>query len=328
MKRSELKPNGTVEKFNELLIRDIERLKLSTSDTEDIACPVCDSRVRSLYGQKYGFFLSRCSECSMVYVNPRPTQNSLVRFYRDSTASAYFQEHIIRATEQHRFLRIVKPRLEYITQVVPIKGAWLDIGCSTGMLLSEGRGLGWDVHGIEFEPGSISQARKNGITIYDSPIEKLSLNNSFELITMFEVLEHVGSPLDTLTACYHANKANGYIVITVPNIDGVEFNVLGVGHSNVCPPGHLNYFSPETLSNILNRVGYEIVHCATPGKLDVDNMRSHFHKNKLSTGSDFLDKIILSNDPDSESLRLDLQRLIENSGSSGHLRVVAIKRVS
>jgi hypothetical protein len=140
-------------------------------------------------------------------------------------------------------------------------------------------------------------------------------------------LEHVGSPIDVLSACLRANKNNGFLVITVPNIEGFEFDVLGVEHSNICPPGHLNYFSPNTLCDLLTRVGYEIVECDTPGKLDVDNMRSHFlQKKQLTSGNRMLDRIITSSNPESEILAKALQDIVEKSKSSGHLRVIAVKK--
>lgn len=327
MKRYNLKPPGTVEKFNELLKQDIENLKLATSDLEEICCPVCDSRLTSTYGLKHGFTLKTCLECEMVYVSPRPNQGALLKFYRDSKASSYFQEFIIKPTEQYRVENIVKPRLDYLSQKILVKGSWLDIGCSAGTLLSEGKKLGWDVHGIEFESSAGRLAKDKGIVVYDEPIETLGLDNKFDLITMFEVLEHVGSPIDVLRACLRANKNNGALVITVPNIGGVEFEVLGVEHSNICPPGHLNYFSPNTLCNLLTRVGYEVVEFDTPGKLDVDNMRSHFmHNKQLTSGNKMLDKIIASSGPESEVLAKALQDIVEKSQSSGHLRVIAMKK--
>ena len=326
LKRYKLKPEGTVEKYRSLIEKDIENFLLNNDEMEIVSCFVCNSIDNRLLYKKLGFRIVECQECGMVFVNPRPSTEKLQRYYARSLASAYFQENIIEPTQNYRMEKIVGPRLSYLTQKVKDTGNWLDIGCSSGMLLGEGKQVGWDVYGIEFENKAKQTAKEKGIYVYDKPIENLALKDKFDLVTMFEVLEHVNNPKITLEACLKAMKVGGTIVLTVPNIDGFEFQVVGVHHSNICPPSHLNYFGPVTLIRILEKIGFKISEVDTPGLLDVDNIRVFFSKNKsLSTGSKMLDEIINSDTDDAEANRSILQTLVSNSKNSGHLRVVAKK---
>ena len=327
IKRVDLKPVGAVEKYNVLLQKDIDNLKLHEKNMDDVSCPVCNSRESNLVGEKYNFKLVSCSSCSFTFINPRPSPDSMEFYYANSKASAFFQTNIIGPTEHVRIEKIVKPRLNYLNDTFPNKGKWLDIGCSTATLLSEGIKSGWDGVGLDFEQTAIDQATKKGVPMLIKPIEVIKPKNEYDLITMFEVLEHLSNPKENLEACYNANKIGGSIVITVPNIDGFEFETLGMVHTNICPPSHLNHFSPSTLPKLLSDIGYAITEVETPGYLDVDNVRNAFLHNKISTtGNKFLDKIISSENESSEESREALQEIIFKSNNSGHLRVVATKK--
>ncbi len=327
IKRSDLKPIGSVERYNELLKSDIKEFMFNNKNMNEISCPVCFSKSKQLWGKKYDFNFVCCDGCGFIFVNPRPSSMDMINYYANSKASAFFQSNIIAPTELKRIELIVKPRLAYIEEKYPTKGKWLDIGCSSAMLLAEAKNVGWEVLGIDFEKKAIESAGRRGVMVLDQPIESLGIKCEFNLITLFEVLEHLSNPRETLEACYAATTTGGSIVITVPNIEGFEFEALGVSHTNICPPSHLNYFSPATLTRLLIEVGYEITDIDTPGYLDVDNVRSAMLNNTISTtGSKFIDIVLMSNTPLGERNRESLQNIISSSGKSGHLRICAMKK--
>jgi 2-polyprenyl-3-methyl-5-hydroxy-6-metoxy-1,4-benzoquinol methylase len=326
LEREKLKPKGAVEKYSQLLKQDIKRFGLNVDELELINCPVCGSVAKNNYGKKYGYDIVKCSECSMVYVSPRPSARKLNQFYKNSEASKFFQESIIKPTENYRIEKIVKPRLNYINSKINEVGEWLDVGCSSGILLAEGKKAGWSVHGIEFEDEAADSARRKDVIIYQKPLEEMGFVNRFQLITMFEVLEHINNPSEILRHCYRANKKGGYLLITVPNIEGFEFECIGLDHSNICPPSHLNYYGPATLSRALISCGYKILEVNTPGMLDIDNVRTALLLNKpKSTGNLFLDEIIKSNGVKEAKIRDVLQEYISLAGKSGNLRILVEK---
>jgi 2-polyprenyl-3-methyl-5-hydroxy-6-metoxy-1,4-benzoquinol methylase len=326
IKRVDLKPIGAVEHYNELLQKDIQDFMLSIDGLEQVDCPVCRSKTSKLFGEKYSFKLVTCDGCGFVYINPRPTPVAMENYYANSKASAYFQTNIIGPTEGNRLRLIVTPRLNYINHKFPNKGTWLDIGCSTATLISEAKKTGWQVTGLDFEKTAIAAAEGKGVPMLTKPIEVLDIQNQFDLISLFEVLEHLSNPRETLEACFKANTKGGSIVITIPNIEGFEFETLGMAHSNICPPSHLNHFSPSTLPKLLADIGYEVTDIETPGYLDVDNVRNAMLNGKITTtGSKLLDTIITSDAHRAAEEREVLQGIVARSNKSGHLRVVAKK---
>lgn len=327
IKRVDLKPVGAVEHYNELLQKDIQDFMLSIDGLEQVDCPVCKAKTSKLFGEKYGFKLVTCDGCGFVFINPRPTPAAMENYYANSKASAYFQTNIIGPTEVNRLRLIVTPRLNYINDKFPNKGSWLDVGCSTATLISEAKKTGWKVTGLDFEKTAIAAAEAKGVPMLTKPIEILDIQNQFDLITLFEVLEHLSNPRETLEACFKANTIGGSIVITIPNIEGFEFETLGMVHSNICPPSHLNHFSPSTLPKLLSEIGYEITDIETPGYLDVDNVRNAMLVGKIkTTGNKLLDTIITSDAPNAADEREVLQGIVARSNKSGHLRVVAKKK--
>ena len=136
----------------------------------------------------------------------------------------------------------------------------------------------------------------------------------------------MSNPREALEACYRASTDGGSIVITVPNIEGFEFETIGMAHSNICPPSHLNYFSPSTLSTLLADVGYELTDIETPGYLDVDNIRTNILSGTIeTTGNKLLDELMTSEKPFADVNREALQGIVSTSGKSGHLRICARK---
>jgi len=326
MKRTDLKPAGAVEEYNRLLAHDLSSMSKERHYWQVVDCPVCSHSRTKPFLKKHGFDIVKCANCDMAFVNPRPTEDQLLSYYATSKASRFFQECIIAPTQTARLEHIIKPRFEFICSNVFSVGDWLDIGCSNGALLNMGIKSGWNTSGIEFENSAIAEARELGIKVYTQPVTKCGFDRTFSLITLFEVLEHTHDPNETLLSCYRALKDLGVLIITVPNISGFEFEVMGAAHSNVCPPSHLNYYNLRTLRRSLIRCGFQISSIDTPGLLDIDNVRTFLKQGTVkSTNNTFLDSVLLGDGHLWDSSRSQLQALISATCNSGHLRVVATK---
>ena len=137
LKRTDIKPPNSVEEYHRLMQEDIEELcldplsrKLKQDVCKKVSCPLCGENDFQPAYQKSGFTFGRCPRCDFFYVNPRPTSETIARYYRESKASRFFQERLIGPTVQIRVDRIVKPRVEWLNRVCLAKGSLLDVGCS------------------------------------------------------------------------------------------------------------------------------------------------------------------------------------------------------
>ena len=334
LKRMDIKQGDSVDQYHALMREDIARFfldpqtgELNPDACQDVPCPLCGGEDFEAVYQKAGFTLGHCIRCRFFYVNPRPTPEAIEAYYRESKASQFFQENIIAPTIHTRIERIFKPRLARLNQLYPAKGKLLDIGCSLGIFLELAQQDGWEPFGIELSPDAIAACSEKRITISSRPIECSDLpRNMFDVITLWEVLEHVVAPRDVVRACHRHLKPDGKLIITVPNIEGIEFQVLGKAHTNIAPPAHLNFFSPRLLSGLLVEEGFQVESVTTPGELDVDNVRSALQKGRIqTTGNPFLDCLFLDDSDEGEMRRELFQTFIREAGLSGHLQVIALK---
>jgi len=332
LERIRLKPKGSITSYTRLVARDIARLRRSLSDgrmfdSKSKTCPLCGSKKLCDKFEKAGFLHTECRDCKFLFVNPRPTSQSLYQYYTSSRASAFFQKQIIEKSKKYRIVQIFKPRACWLHKQFEHPGRILDIGCSTGLLLEEMRSLGWEVFGSEYSYDALKTLRKKGIPHSSASLsdEITFPNKSFNLITLFEVLEHIPDFRATMGQVARILRIGGRGIISVPNISGFEYHCLGNHHTNICPPAHLNYFCPDNIRYLFKKIGLNILKIETPGRLDLSNTLSALLEKRIkTTGHPALDQILraISGKPELQDL---LQSALAQNMCSGHLRVIFSK---
>jgi 2-polyprenyl-3-methyl-5-hydroxy-6-metoxy-1,4-benzoquinol methylase len=134
----------------------------------------------------------------------------------------------------------------------------LEIGCAHGERLHYLRTLGWNVQGVEFSDMAASRAREKGLPCITSSIEDCSWpEGSFDVIIMSMVLEHLSDPLSILRRVNRLLKPGGRLLLSVPNINGIEARLFGSYAYTLQVPTHLAHFTPKTLSRMLSEAGFD-----------------------------------------------------------------------
>ncbi len=205
------------------------------------------------------FAIVRCKNCGLVFQHPFP--KNINGLYDD----AYFSGHGFDATVDYQkeiktpgwrtqFNRL---RLHYLEAKAPGKKL-LDVGCAFGFFLSVAKKQGWDVHGVELSPHAAKGAQrplgKDRIhqgTLEDAPFKK----NSFDCITLFDVIEHVPDPMQTIASAYELLGKEGIVVIETANVDSLVAKIRKE-HWTYFLLGHLHYFSRKTLRQALTQAGF------------------------------------------------------------------------
>ena len=132
---------------------------------------------------------------------------------------------------------------------------------------------------IAIEPGkeSADVCREKGFTVIESMVEDAGDNGEVaDLVTCFEVIEHVFDPSAFVGAIYRLVRKGGYCLITGLGGDGFDIQVLGENSKSIFPPHHLNFLSVDGLQRLFESAGFADVHITTPGKLDVDIVRNTY----------------------------------------------------
>lgn len=145
-------------------------------------------------------------------------------------------------------------------------GRVLDVGCSIGLFVDRARRAGFDAEGIEFSHDAAEHGRKTwGLTIAEGSVHDMGGGaNQFDIITMFDVIEHVPNPISDMEAVWKLLKPGGLFLVSTPNIDGLFPQIsLPIADrvdywTHAEPPHHLYQFSVKTLTAMLEKAGFDV----------------------------------------------------------------------
>jgi SAM-dependent methyltransferase len=198
-----------------------------------------------------------------VYLNPRPKPEELAAYY----PSDYMPFLPAIEDEPHWFRRLDR-RVGLRRRVRLLRrwhggraaGALLDVGCATGVFLDGMRAEGWRVQGVEPSEHAARYARDRfGLDVYQGSLEAAGFPPaSFDVVTLWDVLEHVFSPTATLREIARILKPNGSLVFSVPDLDCVEARVFGRYWAGLDMPRHLNLFTHKVLTRLLAEAGFRV----------------------------------------------------------------------
>lgn len=198
-----------------------------------------------------------CRRCSMQYVNPRPKDEIII----DSYSAA--EDHVFVAQNPQRIHTFRK----FLSRVVERTGwksgdgrKFLDVGCAGGASLVAARSLGFDPKGIEPSRWMASFGRREyNVDIRDGIlVDGTFPPDSFDILTMWDVLEHVPSPGQILNTIHTVLKPGGLFVMTYPDVGSWLTRLLG----NRWPfwlSVHLLYYTPKTIRKQLTDGGFEVL---------------------------------------------------------------------
>lgn len=208
--------------------------------------------------------LVRCRRCGFQYVNPRLAADLIFSGYTEGDDPTYVSQ--LEARE-----RTFAEALGEIERNAPQKGRLLDIGTAAGAFVAAARDRGWQAEGCEPNKWLAEWGTSHyGITIrqgsvFDQPYEPAS----FDVITLWDVIEHTPDPRAVLEHCRTLLKPGGVLVVNYPDIGSWIARVLGRRWLFLTSV-HLYYFDRRTIRMILERTGYR-----------VDTVRPHFQRLEL-----------------------------------------------
>jgi len=247
---------------------------------EKVNCNLCGSNKNSfllksrnwLKHTKERFNIVKCSNCNLVYLNPRPSKESISSYYPDeyepyNARGRSLAERVSKILldsyyrKEKNIFSLVKSFLaQLIYSPVPSKkqGKILDIGCGPGISLYNLKKFGWNVYGLDISQKAVNFARNNLDlkNVRRGFIEDAFYHKEyFDVIRMSHVIEHLNDPKETLLKIRKILKKNGILIITTPDFSSPLRPVFGPCWFPLESPRHLYLFTPETISLLLKKVG-------------------------------------------------------------------------
>lgn len=325
-KENDIRPLDMTKKQDEYRQHDIQYLKDRLDRFVTIDCPVCGCSDSEKLFEKNSFSYVECPECSMVYTNPRPSEDLLGEYYAQSKNHKFFNEYIYPATAETRRQKIFVPRVQNIinkcSQFDIEKESIFEVGPGYGLFLEEMAKTGYfkKVVGVEASDRLCASSREKGFEVYNDSFENLEVQEKFDAVVAFEVLEHIGDPRKFLEKSISILKKPGLLMMTFPNVNGFDIATMGPVSDSVSHT-HINYFNEKSISRLLKSVGFEEVDISTPGVMDTDLVRNKILSGKFIPNS-FVKDICIDR---YDELGGKFQQFLIDNGLSSNMLVVAKK---
>ncbi len=235
-------------------------------------CPRCRTSQATVRYDLGTTLIVRCSECRLLHLHPWPDPAETEAVYGsdyfqntalvdgDPTAIYGYVDYIAeRANRQRHQARIAR---ELRSLLLPNSGRprLLDVGCGLGYFLDEAFEEGFDPAGLEFNGHAVERLRqKFAFPILHGAIESVELEpESFDAITMFDVIEHLRDPFGSLDKLHRALRPGGVLVISTPDAESLTSRLIGSRLEDFRRTReHLVFFGRQTLREVLREHGFD-----------------------------------------------------------------------
>ena len=266
-------------------------------------CPVCGQRAtQPLYRGLSDIVFScapgtwtihECPACRALYLDPRPTQDTIAlayrRYYthvpptavdplatpasrgarvalsvRNSYLNRRYGYHLLPAGRFGYLVAWLWPigrlRQERVVRHLPFTGSrprLLDVGCGSGPFLARMKGLGWLVQGIDPDAAAVAAARLARLPVEQGTLgDGTFADDTFDAVTLDHVIEHVPDPVQTLRECFRVLRPGGTIWVATPNTSSLGHRAFRDAWRGLEPPRHLVVFNPGALRRALSAAGF------------------------------------------------------------------------
>ncbi len=240
---------------------------------EKVACPLCKSdSYKKLYPDSYRRIV-RCNKCHLIYTNPRLKKIHLKHLYsqeyfQNTNSSHFGYENYL--DDEEKIVKTFAKRMSAIEREFGRgkKGNILDIGCATGFFLKAAKDAGWQVEGVEISEFAANYAKNHfKFKVYCEDFLDIKISEKFDVITMWDVIEHFYNPQAAIEKANKLLKPGGLLVLSTPDVASLPAKITRhkwVGYK--LSDEHLTYFSPKTMKIFLENSGLSIVRNGHVGK--------------------------------------------------------------
>jgi 2-polyprenyl-3-methyl-5-hydroxy-6-metoxy-1,4-benzoquinol methylase len=241
----------------------------------DMPCFVCGGKGEKVfYTVEEKKFLS-CMGCGLISLEQIPGAQE---FYAHYNERYYTKDY---AGRGERSFPDFSYRFRFLDRFISPPGNVLEVGAAGGEFLELLKKRGWEVSGVEISEPAVRAAHRNyGLTLEQGVLEDVAYpSNTFDVVLLYHVLEHVRYPLETLAEIRRILKPGGSIIVELPNPTGFDARVSATLLESVLDyPNHLHLFPKNTARRILVQSGFGETACEASFSFALASLLPHFKR--------------------------------------------------
>jgi len=251
----------------------VQGAKLMDVHRKTIDCNLCGSSAATVVfeaGVAQAARIVKCDQCGLMFSSPRakPPDQDQIKEWDAGFTKERAKTGLDRFDKEELQVRDYADTRAWLRNAYPNRGRLLEIGCGMGFLLAKFREDGWQVEGIEPNRGYCEIIEEvHGIkaspTILDEAGEPA---NSFDVIVMLHVIEHVPDPLGSLREIHRVLKPGGTLILETPRYDSLMFKLMRHRERSVSCDGHILFFTSPSLEDAYLRAGFRKVKLSYVGR--------------------------------------------------------------
>jgi len=222
-----------------------------------------ESKDRLQGGSEY-FTLQRCLTCGAVFLHPQPTRNKTLEYYPEDYL-AYAPSQASGIFARWSLIYGGAKQVGAVLKRVSGPGKGLDVGCGGGGFLSGMAKQGWQAHGVEINPRIAGKVRRNrglDVILADS-LDQAYASSTFDLITFWDVLEHLSDPRRALREAARIARPSALLILSLPNPDSLEARWFRYSWAGWDIPRHLWLFPRPVVNKMLEEEGWRVLEMRT-----------------------------------------------------------------
>ncbi len=213
----------------------------------------CKATDRNRMAGIQSFTVARCRNCGILQTSPQLTPEEMTAYYPNE----YFPD-----PDHSEALRVAERRKVALVQRFCARGSLLDIGAGIGLFVREAADAGFSAEGIEISQQAVDLGKRSlGVRLTaGDPLELQIPASSYDIVTLWHVLEHLSSPHTVLQRIFRILRESGTLFLAVPNAGSIQARLFRSRWFHLDVPRHQFHYTPVTLAHVLHRAGFEVQH--------------------------------------------------------------------
>lgn len=261
------------------------------------------------------YILFECRKCGAVSPNINFSKINEKNIYDDPACVKDTIREVV-STYDYRKKTYAPERLDYVlekTGLKPKQIKLLDIGCGPGYFISHLKDKKIYYKGIELADFLVDFCRKKGLNVEKAEV-KNEPDRFYNVITLFDVLEHLVKPLEFMSVLSNKLTPGGYVIAYVPNIHSLAYYLMGEYQNTLVPFQHVCFYDQRSLTYLARKTGFEIRSVDYYGLDLIDYLYMKDYQDKVGYHQKLKDLIPV------------LQSVIDKQKISNHMRVLFQKK--